>query len=142
MEGFASESRSRPKPAVSGTRSVLLKNPLPHPCWPPPKRRGAPQRAKPALRKINGRRSMLRPATARANGDAVTGSNFPYRGGVLIPRPSGQGWQVDLEIDGELIPRIYWNSKEGTKEQAVQEATRIANVIIASRERSASQNGG
>jgi hypothetical protein len=54
----------------------------------------------------------------------VTGPNYPYRGCLLIPRPHGQGWQVDLEINGELIPGIYTNSEPASKEQAVQEATK------------------
>jgi len=65
----------------------------------------------------------------------MSGSKYPYRGCVLITRPHGQGWQVDLEIKGEVIPAVYTNSQAASKEQAVQEATKAANLIISSRER-------
>jgi hypothetical protein len=66
----------------------------------------------------------------------MTQASYPYRGGVLIPRPYCQGWQVDLEIKGEVIGATYTNSEAASKEQAVQEATKVANLIISSRERS------
>jgi hypothetical protein len=72
----------------------------------------------------------------------MTGSNYPYRGCVLLPRPHGQGWHVDLEIEGDVIPAIYTNSEAGSKEQAVQEATKVANLIISSRERSTTADHG
>ena len=56
---------------------------------------------------------------------------YPYRGGqcFLILKPYGQGWQIDIEIDGEIIEEIYTNSEASSKVQAVQESTRLANGI-------------
>jgi hypothetical protein len=47
-----------------------------------------------------------------------------------------------LEIEGDVIPAIYTNSEAGSKEQAVQEATKVANLIISSRERSTTADHG
>lgn len=67
----------------------------------------------------------------------MTERKYPYRGGLcfLIPKRYGQGWQVDMEIDGEIIDAIYTNAEASSKEQAVQEATRPANDIMLSRHR-------
>jgi len=62
---------------------------------------------------------------------------YPYRGGrcLLIPKRRGDGWQVDMEIDGEFIDAIYWNAQPSSKEEVTQEATRSADVIIRSRDK-------
>jgi hypothetical protein len=108
-------------PSVGGARRRRRKTPYPSEAdakgW------VVPQRA----RRIYGKSTAIARCCRDdgvGHGDAVTGPNYPYRGCLLIPRPHGQGWQVDLEINGELIPGIYTNSEPASKEQAVQEATK------------------
>jgi hypothetical protein len=69
----------------------------------------------------------------------MTEHKYPYRGArcFLIPKRRDIGWQVDMEIDGELIEAIYWNTEASSEEQVLQEATKSATNIIQSRERRA-----
>jgi hypothetical protein len=69
------------------------------------------------------------------NQSMVEENRYPYRGGFLIARRHGQGWQIDMEIDNQVIDSIYTNSLVSSKEQAIQEATKVANDIISSRSR-------
>jgi hypothetical protein len=60
-------------------------------------------------------------------------TRYPYRGSFLIARRHGQDWQIDMEIDNEIIDSIYTNFLASSKEQALQEATKVADSIISSR---------
>ena len=59
---------------------------------------------------------------------------IPYRGQcTFIVSPYRKGWHIDIEVDGEL-KGSYTHSEEPDgvpRQQAIQEATRVADGILA-----------
>ena len=51
---------------------------------------------------------------------------------VLIPRPHGKGWRVDIEIDGQYAG-AYTDEDAVDQKDAIQKSTRTADSLLASR---------
>jgi hypothetical protein len=61
---------------------------------------------------------------------------IPYRHGcVFIVQPYRSGWHIEIEIDGELKGSYTHSEEPGgeSRAQAIREATRVADGILASR---------